>query len=95
MATKTKTPEYIQMGDGSAAITLSRPLEIDGARVLVLTLREPTVADQLAAEANKRSEAEQEIAMLANLCMVQQDDIKRLTLRDYKRLQAAFLLFIV
>ena len=35
-----------------------------------------------------------EIAMFANLCEVSPDDIKRLTLRDYKKLQVAFMDFI-
>ena len=56
--------------------------------------REPTVGDQLVADEMKGSEAAKEIATLANLCQVAPDDIKRLTLKDYKRLQAAFLGFL-
>lgn len=89
MAAKTK-PE----ADGFVDVELTRPLEIDGAQVKVLRMREPTVGDQLASEETKGGEAAREITMLANLCQVTPDDIKRLTLKDYKRLQGAFLGFI-
>ena len=57
-------------------------------------MREPTVADQLATEELKGGESAKEIAMFANLCEIAPDDIKRLTLKDYKKVQAAFLGFI-
>lgn len=79
---------------GFVDVELSRPLEIDGAKVAKLRMREPTVGDQLVADEMKGSEAAKEIATLANLCQVAPDDIKRLTLKDYKRLQAAFLGFL-
>ncbi len=79
---------------GFVDVELTRPLEIDGAQVKKLRMREPTVADQLASEEMKGGEAAKEIAMLANLCEVTPDDIKRLTLKDYKKVQAAFLGFI-
>ena len=89
MAAKTK-PE----ASGFVDVELTRPLEIDGAQVKVLRMREPTVGDQLASEETKGGEAAREITMLANLCQVTPDDIKRLTLRDYKKLQGAFVGFI-
>jgi hypothetical protein len=79
---------------GYVDVELSRPMSIDGAQVKALRMREPTVADQLASEEMKGSDSAKEIAMLANLCEVSPDDIKRLTLKDYKKLQAAFLGFI-
>lgn len=83
-----------QADAGFVDVELSRPMDIDGAKVKKLRMREPTVADQLASEEFKGGEAAKEIAMLANLCEIAPDDIKRLTLKDYKRLQAAFLGFI-
>ena len=80
--------------NGYIDVELSRPMTIDGAQVKALRMREPTVADQLASEEMKGSDSAKEIAMLANLCEVSPDDIKRLTLKDYKKLQAAFLGFI-
>ena len=79
---------------GYIDVALSRPMVIDGAQVKALRMREPTVADQLASEEMKGSDSAREIAMLANLCEVSPDDIKRLTLKDYKKLQAAFLGFL-
>lgn len=83
-----------QADAGFVDVELSRPMVIDGAQVKALRMREPTVADQLASEEMKGSDSAKEIAVLANLCEVSPDDIKRLTLKDYKKLQAAFLGFI-
>ena len=80
--------------NGYVDVELSRPMSIDGAQVKALRMREPTVADQLASEEMKGSDSAKEIIMLANLCEVSPDDIKRLTLKDYKKLQAAFLGFL-
>ena len=93
MAKKIETPEYIKLGEGKAEITLSRPLEIEGAKVNVLTMREPTVDDQLAAEKHGTG-GEADKAYMANLCMVTPADIGRLPLRDFRRLQVAFGFFI-
>lgn len=90
---KQQTPDYIKLRDGSAEITLSRPLEIEGAKVNVLTMREPTVDDQIAAEKNG-TDGMADKKYMANLCMVTPDDIGRLPLRDFKRLQVAFGFFI-
>lgn len=89
MATKT-TPATA----GFVDVELSKPMDIDGAQVKKLRMREPTVADQLASDEMSGSEAVKEITMLANLCEVAPDDIKRLTMKDYRKLQAAFLGFI-
>lgn len=80
---------------GSVEITLSKPLDIDGAKVSVLTMREPTVGDQLASEAASPNQGVQEITLFANLCMVTPDQIKSLTLRDYKKMQQVYLGFTV
>lgn len=79
--------------DGTADITLSRPIEISGTKVSAFRMSEPTVQTQLDMDAAKGSDVEKEIGMFANLCMQSPADIKRLPLRDYKRLQAAFDLF--
>lgn len=88
-----KTPEYINLLDGKAIITLSRPLEIDGAKVGQLTMREPTVDDQLTAE-KLGSTGEADKTYMANLCQIAPSDIGRLPLRDFKRLQVAFGFFL-
>lgn len=86
--------ESKEQAAGFVDVVLSRPLEIDGAKVTKLRMREPLVADQLAADEFKGGDAAREIFTLANLCEVAPDDIKRLTLKDYKKLQGAFLGFI-
>lgn len=75
---------------GYVDIELSRPIEIDGAQVTALRMREPTVADQLLLDEMKGSDATKEVTLVANLCEVTPDDIKRLTLRDYRKVQKAF-----
>lgn len=89
-----KIPDYITEGEGFVDITLSRPFEVHGAKVATVRMREPTVDDQLAADGAKGSDAAKEITMMANLAEISPDDIKRLPLRDYKRLQAGFMVFI-
>lgn len=88
-----KENSYLKEGEGFIEVTLSRPAKVHGADVGVLRMREPTVGDQLAADEVKGSDAAKEIAMMANLCEVSPEEIKALPLRDYKRLQAAFVRF--
>ena len=71
-------------------ITLDTEVEIDGAKVKKLTMREPTVEDQLTAGDIKGSSARQEVALFANLCEVTPQDIGKLSLRDYGKLQDAY-----
>lgn len=74
-------------------IKLNKPISIDGATVAALRMREPTVADQLASNAMKGDDATKEITLIANLCDVSPEDIKKLTLKDYRAVQSAFLDF--
>lgn len=94
MATK-EAKDFVTYGDdGTATIELSRPFEVSGVKLSVISMREPTVGDQLAQDAMKGGDAAKEITTMANLCEIAPDDIKRLPMRDYKRVQAAFLGFI-
>jgi phage FluMu protein gp41 len=79
---------------GSVKIPLHTGMKMDGALVKELTMREPTVDDQLASQAAGGSEAEQQVVMIANLCMVTPKDIRSLTLRDYQRTVAMLMGFI-
>lgn len=88
-----KTPEWLNEGAGHVDITLSRPVEIAGVQTSTLRMREPTVRDQEAATEMKGSDASREIVMFANLCDVTPDEVRNLSIRDYKRLQTAFLGF--
>lgn len=86
--------DYIKETSDGVEITLAKGLIIEGATIKVLKMREPTVRDQETATKNKADPAEAEITMFANLTMQTPDDIRSLTLRDYKRLQVAFSGFI-
>lgn len=79
--------------DGGVTVSLAKGVDIDGAKVKAITMREPTVADQIAAQEIKGNAAAQEVALIANLAQLAPDDIKRLSLRDYGRLQVALVGF--
>lgn len=90
-----KKPEWLKLNDdGSATVTLSRPADIAGVKAPSITMREPTVDDQLAMDAVSGSDGVKEISIFANLSMLAPSDISKLPLRDYKRLQVAFGFFI-
>lgn len=82
------------LDSGFIDIALNRPLDVDGTKVTALRMREPTVADQLAMDEYKGGDVAKELFTLANLCQVTPDDLKKLTLKDYKKVQNAFLDFI-
>lgn len=86
--------EWLSEGEGFTDVTLSRPLEIAGAPVTSLRMREPTVADQMASDAVKGGDAAKELSQFANLLELTPDDLQRLPLKDYARLQAAYRNFI-
>lgn len=83
-----------QNDDGSVDVTLSRPADIAGTKTSAVRMREPTVGDQEVASGMTGTDAAREIAIFANLCQLAPDDIRKLPLRDYKRLQTAYLAFI-
>lgn len=76
--------------DGSITVTLEKGVKVDGATIKALTMREPTVEDQLTAQEATKSAGRAEVAVIANLCEVAPNDIARLTLRDYGRVQEAY-----
>lgn len=78
---------------GNVTIPLVTGLTLDGVKVKELTMREPLVDDQMNVQ-GPGSEAEKEVALIANLCMVTPKDIRSLTMRDYGRVKAKFLGFL-
>ena len=88
-------PKYISEVAEGYKIELAKPLDIDGAKVSEIVMREPTVQDHLAAEMQTKGmgSAMQEITMFANLCDVSPEQVQTMTLRNYGRVQAAFKLF--
>ena len=91
----TKKPDFLKVNaDGSVDITLSRQADIAGTKTSVIRMREPTVGDQEVAAEMSGSDAAREITTFANLCGLAPDDLRKLPLREYKRLQAAYISFI-
>ena len=86
-------PEYLTETDDGLNIELSKAVEIDGAQTKTVTMREPTVQDQLDVQAIKGSEAHREVTLMANLCNLTPDQVKAMTMRNYRRLQAALEVF--
>lgn len=77
-----------------ANIKLSRTYKLNGADADSITMREPTVNDQLTIAALKGADADKEIALFANLCGVSPADLKQLAIRDWSRLQKAYQSFL-
>jgi hypothetical protein len=94
MATKTdpkKKPEdFVEYGEGFADIELSRPLDVAGVPVKKLRMREPTVRDQLVYDKLKGSDIEREVTIFANLCEMDEKQMQTLSVRDYRRVSAAY-----
>jgi uncharacterized membrane protein len=65
------------------AITLFVPVTIAETTYSTLNIRRPKVRDRLAVERIKKTDAEKEIAMIANLAEVTVDVIEELDLADY------------
>lgn len=80
--------------DGCVTVTLSRPFEINGANVAYVVMREPTLDDQVVSQETRGSDTVKEITLFSNLCTIAPSDVRKLPLRDYLRLQAAFANFI-
>jgi hypothetical protein len=78
----------------NTTITLQTPIKIDGEMITSLTMREPTVADQLSVSRYKGNDAEKEIFLLGNLCNLVPHDFEQMTMRDYKKIQQAWLDFL-
>lgn len=82
--------KYLKEGEGFTDITLARPMTLAGAKLNALRMREPTVEDQLALDVMKGTPVEKEVQLFANLCEVAPDDMKKMTLRNYRRVQEAY-----
>lgn len=89
------TPAYIVEEDGYAVITLFKPATVNGQKVSVLRMREPTVGDGKAIANGRGTEADKNIAAIANLCEITPKEVEALTLRNMARVQEAFELFTV
>lgn len=70
---------------------LKFPIKCNGVESSTLTVRRPTIGDMLNSNQNGRSDQEAEIWLLANLSSVSPEDIKKLDLADYMRIQKGML----
>ena len=71
-------------------IKLQDPITIDNVTYDELNIRRPKVRDRLAVERMKKTDAEKEIAMIANLAEVDIRVIEELDLADYGKIQQSF-----
>jgi len=92
-----KLPDWLtEEDDGSMTVSfadLKNKPKLDGTEVSSLTIREPTVADELAIEKIK-SVGERESQAIANLTEQSPEAIRGLTMRQYGRLQDAYGVFL-
>lgn len=78
----------------SKEIELSREYTCEGRPLKTLTMREPTVRDQLALASMKGSDAQKELRMIANLCEVPPSFLESLGMKDYLKINKALKSFI-
>lgn len=94
MATLKKIPDWLKEGEGFTDITLSRPLDVAGSKLATVRMREPLVRDQAVMSKMEGDNSDKEITMFANLCGLVPADLDAMPMRDYSRLQTAYLAFI-
>jgi len=68
-------------------ITLTEKITVDNKDIQEITLRRPKVRDRLAVERMGQSDAEKEVALIANLADLPKETIEELDLADYNKIQ--------
>lgn len=82
-------------------IELDFPVRIDGVETTKVTVRAPLVIDQLTAQKQARDaagnidDAEAEKALFARITRIHPDDMDKMELRDYMKLQGAYKYFLL
>ncbi|AIC09973.1 phage tail assembly protein [Xylella fastidiosa] len=94
MTGPTTDKPYIREAEGGVHITLASPVSINGTTVNELWMREPTAGDMKRSFALPGNEGERELRIFSNLLEVAPEALETFSLRNYKRLQEAFLIFI-
>lgn len=92
MTTKTlPVPSWMQLSAASAVLTLSVATAINGMPVDSLTMTAPTIRQDKAAQAQAPDDSSRyELLLFASLCQTGEADLGKLEVRDYRRLQAAY-----
>jgi hypothetical protein len=82
---------WLTVTTDNATIKLSRPSLLNGVRQDKLTLRTPTVGDLRGASKHSKDDAEaQDVFLFASLAECSPDDIEKLTVRDFRRVQKGY-----
>lgn len=68
-------------------IRLNQPITVDGQTLNEITLRRPKVRDRLIVERLGTTDAEKEVALIANLAELPTNAIEELDLTDYVKIQ--------
>lgn len=68
-------------------ITLTEKITVDNKDIQEITLRRPKVRDRLAVDRMGQSDAEKEVALIANLADLPKETIEELDLADYNKIQ--------
>ena len=76
-------------------IKLTTPITMNGTQIAEVTLRRPKVRDRLAVERMGTTDAEKEVALIANLTELSKDTISELDLLDYSLIQEALQGFLL
>lgn len=77
----------------SKKIDLDFPLTISGTSVSQLSMRCPTLDDQIRSQDSEKSTTLQEVRLFADLCEVPPDDLRRIAMPDYIKLQRVYRAF--
>ena len=87
----------MSLPDNSKALTveinLDFPILIGGVPTSTLTLRRPKVADQKARQLSKKSDAESEMDLFANLLQITPAELLELDMADYGKISEAYISF--
>ena len=94
MATKKDDNKKITLPAMNTKIKLLIPIEINGATVKEINMRRPTLGDQLNADRACDSDRGKEIHIIASLTEIAPEDLEKLDLADYKKLQEQFQSFL-
>lgn len=91
---KKATPDFLKAGEGFVDVTLTRPLNVGGAKLSVIRMREPLVRDQKAINKMDGDNADKESMLFANLCGLVPSDMDEMPMKDYARLMDAYTSFM-
>ena len=70
-------------------IQLAYPIATNGIITKSLKVRRPTVGDSLVADSLPGSDLEKEAYLMASLCQISPEDIKKMDLIDYEKIKDA------